>query len=177
MRPARPLAVLLLLAFVLPTVAACGASHGARAWAASVCTTLSPWRTEIGSLTTRAQQQMDVATTPGQAKENLARLFTGAHDASEKARAGVAKAGVPDVDDGKQIADGFTGSLAAMRDAYGRAATGIDGLATAPSKTFYAQVGKVVDQLNADYAASSLDTSKLSSAELKDAFDEVPECR
>jgi hypothetical protein len=177
MRPARPLALLLLLAFVLPTAAACGGSPGARAWAASVCTTLSPWRTEIGSLTTRAQQQMDVATTPGQAKENLSRLFTGAQDASERAREGVVKAGVPDVDHGKQIADGFTGSLAAMRDAYGRAATGINGLATAPAKTFYTQVTKVVDQLNADYAASSLDTSKLSSEELKDAFDEVPECR
>jgi hypothetical protein len=177
MRPARPLVLVLLLAFVLPTAAACGGSHGARAWAASVCTTLSPWRTEIGSLTTRAQQQMDVATTPGQAKENLSRLFVGAHDASEKARAGVAKAGVPDVDNGKQIADGFTGSLAAMRDAYGRAAQGIDGLATAPAKTFYTQVGEVVDKLNADYAASSLDTSKLSSKELKAAFDEVPECR
>ncbi|GIF19844.1 hypothetical protein BJ973_006886 [Actinoplanes tereljensis] len=177
MRPARPLAVLLLLALILPTAAACGSSHGARAWAASVCTTLSPWRTEIGSLTSRAQQQMDVATTPGQAKENLARLFAGAQDASERARAGVAKAGVPDVDDGKQIADGFTGSLAAMRDAYGRAASGIDGLATAPAKAFYAQVGTVVDQLNNDYEASSLDTSKLNSQELKQAFDEVPECR
>jgi hypothetical protein len=177
MRPARPLAILLLLASVLPTAAACGAEHGARAWAASVCTTLSPWRTEIGSLTSRAQQQMDVATTPGQAKENLARLFAGAKDASERARAGVVKAGVPDVDNGKQIAAGFTGSLAAMRDAYARAATGIGGLATAPAKAFYEQVGKVVDQLNSDYAASSLDTSKLSSEELKSAFDEVPECR
>ncbi|GAA2618555.1 hypothetical protein Adu01nite_49520 [Paractinoplanes durhamensis] len=142
-----------------------------------MCTTLSPWRTEIGSLTSRAQQQMDVATTPGQAKENLARLFSGAHDASERARAGVLKAGVPDVDDGQRIADGFTTALAAMRDAYGRAASGIDGLATAPAKTFYAQVAEVVDKLNADYEASSLDTSKLSSAELKAAFDEVPECR
>ena len=176
MRPARPLAVLLILALALP-VAACSAAHGARAWAASVCTTLTPWRTEIGSLTSRAQQQMDIATTPGQAKENLARMFAGAQDASERARAGVVKAGVPDVDDGKQIADGFTGALASMRDAYGRAASGIDSLATAPAKTFYAQVAKVVDKLNAEYAASSLDTSKLNSRELQQAFDEVPECR
>jgi hypothetical protein len=176
MRPARPLAVLLIFALALP-VAACSGEHGARAWAASVCTTLSPWRTEIGSLTTRAQQQMKAATTPGQAKENLSRLFAGAKDASEQARAGVIKAGVPDVDGGKKIADGFTGSLAAMRDAYGRAASGIDGLNTTPAKAFYEQVAKVVDQLNADYTASSLDTSKLNSQELKQAFDEVPECR
>jgi hypothetical protein len=166
----------LLLALAL-SLAACSGAPNARVWAATVCTTLTPWRTEIGSLTSRAQQQMDVNTTPGQAKENLSRLFAGAQDASERARAGVVKAGVPDVDNGKQIADGFTGALAGLRDAYGRAATGIEGLATAPAKTFYAQVEKVVNQLNTDYEASSLDTTKLNSPELKQAFDEVPECR
>ena len=176
MRPARPLSVVLLFALVV-SVAACSGAPGPRAWAASVCTALTPWRTEIGSLTSRAQQQITVNTTPGQAKENLSRLFSGAQVASEKARSGVVKAGVPDVHDGKQIADGFTGALAGLRDAYGRAATGIGGLAIAPAKTFYAQVEKVVDQLNTEYAASSLDTSKLNSPELKEAFDELPECR
>ena len=176
MRPARPFSVVLLIALVL-SVAACSEAPGPRTWAASVCTALTPWRTEIGSLTSRAQQQITVNTTPGQAKENLTRLFSGAQQASEQARAGVAKAGVPDVHDGKQIADGFTGALAGLRDAYGRAATGIGGLAIAPAKAFYAQVEKVVTQLNSEYAASSLDTSKLNSPELKEAFDELPECR
>ncbi|MDY7090738.1 MAG: hypothetical protein SYR96_37315 [Actinomycetota bacterium] len=176
MRPARPLVLLVVLA-LFPTLAACSGSHDARAWAASVCTTLEPWRTEIGSLTTRTQQQMDTATTPRQAKENLMRLFGGAADASEKARAGVVKAGVPDVDDGERIADGFTGSLAATRDAYSRAKSGIEALQTAPAQTFYEQVTRVVQQLQSDYQASGLDTSKLDSSELKAAFDEVPECR
>ncbi|HET6483813.1 MAG TPA: hypothetical protein VFG35_27735, partial [Actinoplanes sp.] len=92
MRPARPLALLALLALVAP-LAGCSGSHSPRAWAASVCTSLEPWRTEIGSLTTRTQQQMKSATTPRQAKENLMRLFAGAEDASERARSGVVKAG------------------------------------------------------------------------------------
>ena len=176
MRPARPLALLLLLALVAP-LAGCGGAPGARAWAASVCTALEPWRTEIGSLTTRTQQQMDTATTPGQAKENLMRLFGGAEQASEQARAGVAKAGVPDVDNGREIADGFTSSLAAVRDAYARAKNGVGALPTAPADTFYQEVTKVVQQLQTDYQASSLDTSKLNSQELESAFDELPECR
>ncbi|MBM2618019.1 hypothetical protein JIG36_20890 [Actinoplanes sp. LDG1-06] len=176
MRPARPLVLLALLALVV-SLGACSGSHSARAWAASVCTTLEPWRSEIGSLTSRTQQQMDSATTPRQAKENLMRLFTGAADASEKARAGVAKAGVPDVDNGQQIADGFTGSLAATRDAYAKAKSGIEVLQTAPAQTFYQQVGQVVQQLQTDYQASGLDTSKLNSTELQTAFDELPECR
>jgi hypothetical protein len=176
MRPARPLA-LVLLVVLLTTAAGCSGGPGARAWAAAVCTTLDPWRTEISSLTGRTQQLMNAATTPGQAKENLMRLFAGAADASERARAGVAKAGVPDVEQGRQIADGFTGSLAAMRDAYGRAKTGVEGLRTAPANTFYEEVTQVVKKLQDDYQASSLDTSNLNSQELKEAFDEVPECR
>jgi hypothetical protein len=176
MRPARPLALLLLLALAAP-LGACAGSHDANAWASQVCKTLAPWRTEIGSLTTRTQQQMTTRTTPGQAKENLMTLFGGARDASEKARAGVAKAGDPDVTDGKKIADGFVTSLARMRDAYGRARTGIGALAITPAEGFYDQVTKVVTQLNQDYQASSLDTSNLKSTELQEAFDDVPECR
>ena len=176
MRTARTTPLLLVLSFVV-TLGGCSGGPAPRAWAATVCTVLAPWRTEISTLATRTQQQMTAETTPAQAKENLTRLFGGAETASEKARAGVERAGVPNVERGKQVADSFAASLSAMRDAYGRARTGIDGLKTAPSEAFYQQVTKVVEQLQTDYSASSLDTSKLNSAELKDAFDEVPECR
>jgi hypothetical protein len=176
MRSARPTSLLLILALAA-TLGGCMSSPGPRAWAASVCTALAPWRSEISTLTARTQQQMTAETTPAQAKENLMRLFGGAESASEKARAGVQKAGVPDVDRGAQVAKSFTASLSAMRDAYGRARTGIETLSTSPSKAFYTQVGAVVEKLSSDYAKSELDTSRLDSKELKSAFDEVPECR
>jgi len=176
MRSARTMPLFVLLALVV-TLGGCSGAPDSRAWAASVCTALGPWRTEIGTLTTRTQQQMTAETTPAQAKENLMRLFGGAQDASEKARAGVEEAGVPDVKDGKQIAESFESSLSAMRDAYGRARSGIEALATSPAKSFYTQVAAVVDTLSTEYAKSELDTSKLDSKELSQAFDEVPECR
>jgi hypothetical protein len=164
-----------VLGFVL---GGCGGGGPApRAWAASVCQALGPWRTEIATLTARTQQQMTAKTTAVQAKENLIRLFGGAEAASETARAGVERAGVPDVDHGDQVAETFTARLSAMRDAYGRARAGIDALAVKPAETFYSSVGGVVDTLNKEYAQSELDTSRLDSTELKRAFDEVPECR
>jgi hypothetical protein len=175
MRSARTIPFLMCLALAV-TLGGCSSSPSARAWAASVCTALTPWRSEISTLTTRAQQQMSAETTPAQAKENLMRLFGGAADASDKARQGVQKAGVPDVDNGKQIAAGFVTSLSAMRDAYGRAETGIEGLATSPAKAFYTQVGTVVSTLTTEYDKSGLDTTKLDSKELSQAFDDVPEC-
>lgn len=176
MRPARPL-ILLAVAIVSVVLAGCSSTAGPRVWATSVCTALSPWRTEIDTLTTRTQQQMTAETTPAQAKENLVRLFGGAESASEKARAGVEKAGVPDVEQGEEIANGFMASLSGVRDAYGRARGSIEALATSPQAAFYTQVADVVQKLDQEYAATSLDTTKLSSAELKKAFDETPECR
>jgi outer membrane murein-binding lipoprotein Lpp len=177
MRPARPIVLLLLAVLSSAALAGCAHTTGPRTWASLVCTALAPWRAEISTLTDRTQEQMTAETSPAQAKENLTRLFGGAETASERARAGVAKAGVPDVDQGEQVAHSFTAALGGMRDAYGRARTGIEALATSPQKVFYDNVGVVVKKLNAEYEQSSLDTGKLSSVELKQAFDEVPECR
>ncbi|MFU8871016.1 hypothetical protein [Micromonospora sp. SL4-19] len=165
--------VLALLGLV---VAGCG-GPSPRAWAASVCQALTPWRAEITKLTSSTQQQMTAQTTPAQAKENLVRLFAGAEQASETARQKVEEAGVPETDHGEEISAGFRASLGKMRDAYGRARDTIDGLDTAQAGRFYDGVRAAVDTLNKDYSASALDTSNLDSPELKKAFDEVPECR
>jgi hypothetical protein len=174
MRPPRALVPLVLLGLVL---SGCGGGHAATAWAASVCTALAPWRNEISSLTDRAQRQMAGATTPGQAKENLVRLLGGAEAASEAARSRVSAAGVPDVDGGEQIAGQFVAALTAARDAYGNAKRAVQKLATTDDKAFYDGVAAAMATLTDEYARSSLDTTRLRSAELQQAFDEVPECR
>lgn len=166
----------LVLATLVVLVGGCSSGPGARAWVAEVCTALGPWRTEISTLANRTQQQMTAGTTPAQAKENLTRLFGGAEHATEAARAGVERAGVPDVEQGETIVAGFLTSLSAMRDAYGRARAAVDALETSPPDTFYARVAEVVQTLNTEYRRSELDTSRLQSVELKQAFDEAPEC-
>lgn len=168
--------LLALLAAVTLTVAGCGGGPAPDAWAASVCQALAPWRAEIGNLAARTQQQMTAETTPAQAKENLVRLFAGAEAASEQARAKVKGAGVPDADGAETVVDRFLASLTAVRDAYGRARDSIAQLDTARAKEFYDRVAKVVEVLNTEYGRSALDTTNLESRELKQAFDEVPEC-
>lgn len=157
---------------------ACGSDGPApRVWAASVCEALAPWRAEINNLTRSTQQQMTAQTTPAQAQENLVRMLGGAEQASETARRAVAEAGVPDVAQGEVVSREFVSSLAAVRDAYGRARAAIERLGTGQASTFYDGVKAAVDTLNQEYDASAPDTSKLDSPELKQAFDEVPECR
>ncbi|MCI4063823.1 hypothetical protein MRQ36_14995 [Micromonospora sp. R77] len=165
-----------VLATLVLVVAGCG-GPSPRAWASSVCQALTPWRAEINKLTSSTQQQMTAQTTPAQAKENLVRLFAGAEQASETARRKVEEAGVPETDHGAEISAGFRGSLSKVRDAYGRARATIEGLDTGQAGPFYDGVRAAVDTLNKEYDASALDTGKLNSKELKQAFDEVPECR
>lgn len=171
---ARFTAVLCTLVFL---AAACGGGPAPRAWAASVCEALAPWRSEINNLTRATQQQMTAQTTPAQARENLVRLMAGAEQASENARRAVQEAGVPDVDHGDVVSREFIASLTAVRDAYGKARETIEALAIGQPGPFYDGVQAAVETLNTEYDASSLDTSRLDSVELKQAFDEVPECR
>ena len=168
--------IAVVMSTLVTLLGGCSSGPGARAWAAEVCTVLGPWRTEISTLATRTQQQMTAESTPAQAKENLTRLFGGAEHASETARAGVERAGVPDVERGDLVASGFQASLGAMRDAYGRAKAGVSALETSPPDAFYTKVAGVVQTLNTEYSQSELDTSRLDSVELKQAFDEAPEC-
>ncbi|MEH1098182.1 hypothetical protein [Micromonospora sp. CPCC 205561] len=166
-----------VLATLVLVATGCGGGPSPQAWAASVCSALTPWRAEISKLTNSTDQQMTAQTTPAQAKENLVRLFGGAERASETARRKVEEAGIPDAEHGAEVSAGFRDSLEKMRDAYGRARDTIDGLGTGQPTVFYDGVRAAVETLNKEYDASALDTSRLSSEELKRAFDEVPECR
>ncbi len=169
----RPVIITIALVGLL---AGCAEGPPARAWAASVCSTLTPWRAEINTLTSRAQQQTPQSTTPEQAKDNLVRMLDGAREASEQARSGVEAAGVPEVDGGAQVAAGMTESLTKVRDAYGKARDTVSGLPTGEASTFYEGVSAAMVTLQAEYAASSLDTTNLHSIELQTAFAEAPEC-
>lgn len=156
-----------------------GASTGvaARDWAGSVCVALAPWRAQIASLTSQAQQQITSASTPEQAKQSLVAMLAGVQEASEAARRKVVESGTPDVANGDQIAAGFVASLTRARDAYANARTTVAALDTTNAKAFYDGVAAAFERLNSEYATSALDTGKLGSAELEKAFAEVPQCK
>jgi hypothetical protein len=186
----RRLASSLLAVMLVPAALVVGCGSGAPAsstksagsgvppgtWAKSVCTALSPWRTRLNTLTDEAQAQLTSATTPAQAKQNLVGLLGGAESASETARRRIADAGTPAVDQGAEIAARFVASLQAARDAYAHAHGTVAGLDAADAAAFYSAVAAAFEKLQHEYAASALDTDKLSSAPLREAFNEVPEC-
>lgn len=167
-----------MVAVLAVLLAGCGGDGvEPRRWARTVCQALAPWTTQIDTLTTQTQQQMAQATSPQQTKTTLLDLLGGAERASEAARVKVEKAGVPDVENGAKLAAEFVSALAKARDSYGRARAGVERLDTANAKAFYDGVVTVMNQLNTDYGQSGVNTDKLSSPELQEAFDAQAECR
>jgi hypothetical protein len=89
----------------------------------------------------------------------------------------VEAAGTPDVEGGEAIADSFVTSLAGVRDAYAHAKDGIAAITETEPKAFSDQVATVLTALNDEYSKTAPDLTDLNSVELKEAFNEVPECR
>jgi hypothetical protein len=167
-----------LVAVVAPmSLAACSGSIAPTTWATTVCQSLTPWRASIATLNHTAQSEMATAKTPQETRTHMIDLLSGAQRASEKARAAVAGAGVPDVEGGAVIEKRFVTALAAVRDAYARADKTVSALPTADADTFYSGVAAAMTTLNADYAHSGVDTTALASPELQADFDKVAACR
>src|SRR5262245_48497083 len=158
--------------------AGCGDSKVPPAqWASKVCATVGPWRAQIESLNTQAQQHVSGASSPDQVRTSLLALLTGAAVASDNARQAVVAAGVPDVDGGDTVAARFADSLTRAREAYRHAGSDLASLPTGDASSFYDGVVAVMNRLQTEYAASALDTSNLDSPALRDAFDGVDQCR
>ena len=163
---------------LIATLAGCGESKVPPAqWAAKVCAAVGPWRAQIETLNTQAQQQVAGASSPDQVRTSLLSLLSGAAVASENARQAVVAAGIPDVDGGDTVAARFADSLTRAGEAYRHAGSDLAGLPTADPTSFYDGVVAVMNRLQTEYAASALDTSNLDSPALRDAFDGVDQCR
>ena len=149
----------------------------AQPWAASVCGTLATWRSAITDLNQQAAAAMSATTTPEQTRANLLDLVAGAREATEAARAAVTAAGVPAVEGGEQVARGFTESLAKTRDAYAGAEADLRALPAEDETAFYDGVVAVLGRLSAEYDQAGQDLQTLNSTELRQAFDNTPECQ
>ncbi len=181
MRTAQQPARILLWALVgLIALGACShasaAGVPAKDWAATVCTTLAPWRAKIAELNQQAQQQLSAATTPEQTRTGLLALFTGAQTATENARSAIAAAGTPAVDGGADVAQRFLTSLVQARDAYAHAATNLQAIPTT-DPAYYDRVADLLTTLDQEYSRSAVDTTALNSPDLQAAFAGLSQCQ
>jgi hypothetical protein len=146
-------------------------------WAGKVCLAVKPWSSSINAAVSSAQQKITSGSSPAQIKGDLLTLYGGARDASTTALGQVRAAGIPDADNGEDVARQFTSALTAARDAFGRAATRTAALSTSDKNAFYTAVVTIGQQLTQENNQNSAGFSHVSSAQLQKAFDTVPECQ
>lgn len=173
------LAAGLVAGLVLGLVAACGGDDAVppETWAKSVCKAVKPWSAEIGRLQSATRQKITARSDIGQTKTELITLFGGMAQATDTALAKVREAGVPDVDDGRKIADQFVSALTAARDSFVKGKNAVAALPTDDQKVFYDGVLAAGDAMSQENAKAGQAFSDISSPELDKAFEEVPECR
>src|SRR5882762_3716321 len=131
----------------LVVLAACGSDRvPADEWASKVCQAVKPWSTSINSAVSAAQQKITSGSSPAQTKTDLLTLYRGAREASNRALTQVKAAGIPDADNGAQVAQQFTAALTTARNAFANAATRTAALSTSDKNAFYAAVVAVGQQ-------------------------------
>ncbi|WP_163508097.1 hypothetical protein [Fodinicola acaciae] len=138
---------------------------------------MKPWSTSINSAVTAAQQKITSGSSPVQIKADLLTLYGGARDASTKALGQVQAAGIPDADNGEDVAKQFTAALTTARNAFAHAATRTAALSTSDKGAFYSAVVTIGQQLTQENSQNSAGFSNVSSTQLQKAFDTVPECQ
>lgn len=179
-------ATVVLAALTAGLLAGCGADpvEGAgkarvepRAWAATVCTAVRPWTTEVDRLQAAARAKTAAALPPEQTKRELVALFGGAEEASDTALRKVRTAGVPAVEEGRRISDQFVAALTAARDTFSKAKATVAALSTADRAAFFAGVSRAGAVMTKENAESTKGFGDLRDATLDKAFDDAPECR
>ncbi|WP_163568139.1 hypothetical protein [Fodinicola feengrottensis] len=146
-------------------------------WASKICVAVKPWSTSINAAVSAAQQKITSGSSPTQTKADLLTLYGGARDASNRALGQVQAAGIPDADNGAQVAQQFTAALTTARNAFAHAATRTAALSTSNKNAFYAGVVAVGQQLTTENGQNSAGFSNVSSDQLQKAFDSVTECK
>jgi hypothetical protein len=173
-------AVVVVLTVTL--LGACGESKpqsnrvAPKTWAKSVCGALKPWTAEIQTLQAQAQQKITAKSNAAQTKTELVTLFGGMEKSTSAVMTEVAKAGVPDVTDGDEIADQFVQVLTGARDSFATGRDEVDKLGTADPKAFYDGVVAAGTAMSRKYGQSAEAFGEIKSPELDKALDEVPEC-
>lgn len=147
----RPRVLLALAAVALAVgLTACGGDDGdgedtvsAETYVDTVCSSF----TELGSVIESGQADLEEAlsgeSSPEQGRDLLVGFLTDAATAAEAARSSIADAGVPDVDNGSEVADALNGALTDLQAAMDDARASAEDISTDSPAAFAADAQEI----------------------------------
>jgi hypothetical protein len=170
--PMLVVVVLLVVVLVAPAGAAVyGKTVSVEKYAKSLCTAFTAWHKSLDGANTPAADLAD----PASGQKAVAAYLNGLITSTKTAIAKVKKAGIPDVDNGKQVAKSFQSYLSKATHEVSDALARVNA-ADPASPTFFATIAQVTASL------STIDTrlgdpfSKVESQDLLGAFKDEKAC-
>lgn len=151
-----------------------GETVAAGAFVSDVCTAVNDWISGIQERSAAIANSFQ-SGDPEESKGALSDLFGQMSAQTEELVTAVEKAGVPDVDDGEQIADDLSSVFSQTADLFAQTQEDIEALPTDPQgfQKGAAEIGPTLQEAITNITSSVSDTDN---AELQEAFEKEESC-
>lgn len=182
MSAARTRAAALAAALALSSglIAACGGGDEVSAdeYVGSLCSAAAGFTTTVVEGQAALQEAAGGDITPEQGKEQLSAFFADATEAGETAASEIEDAGVPDVENGEEIADALSTAFGEVADALAGAQEEVDALPTDSEESFQSAAQELATSFQDDVSSIGEGLTELGeSPELESAAEENSECQ
>lgn len=161
-------------------LASCGGGDEVSAdeYVGSLCSAAAGFTTTMVEGQSALQEAATGDHTPEQGKEQLGSFFGDATEAGEQAASDVEGAGVPDVENGEEIADALNEAFDSVSTALSDAQDEVDALPTDSDESFESAAEDLATSFEADISSIGDGLSELGeSPELESAAESNSECR
>ena len=161
-------------------VAACGGGDEVSAdeYVGSLCTAASGFTTTVVEGQTALQEAAGGDLTPEEGKERLSSFFADATEAGEQAASEIEDAGVPDVENGEEIADALSTAFDSVATALSDAQDDVEALPTDADESFQGAAEELATSFQEDVSSVGEGLSEIGqSSDLEAAAESNSECQ
>ena len=167
-----------LVAVLAVLVSACGDDPVAvDDYANDLCTALTGWTEELRERQTELQEGADTGGSPEADRDALQRFVDGAVAASDSLVDDVEAAGVPDIEDGEEVADAFQDAVEETRSELEDAQADVADIPTDSSDSYRAAVDDFVSESRSTLEGIDEQLQDVYAPELDMALDEASACQ
>lgn len=160
-------------------VSACGGddSVAVEDYANDLCTALTQWTDTLRDRQAELQEEAGSGAAPQDSREALQRFVDGAVDASEQLVDDVDAAGVPDIDDGEEVADAFREAVEETLSQIEEAQAGVGDIPTDTPSAYRTAVDEFLTELQSTLEGIDEHVQDIDAPELDMALDEASACQ
>lgn len=167
-----------VIALASLAISACGGDEKVSAgdYAGDICTAFTEWRDSIQERQGDLKKGLKPGISPEEGKDALADFLGEVVDRSDQLVEDVEEAGVPDAENGEDVADALEGAAKQARDELADAEEKVADLPTGSNKAFDKATDEFGDEIRTALGSVGDGLQDMESTEIETAFDEESAC-